>query len=70
MGICELFSSLRHTQIVHALRAQLNWIQYRTLSGISDDSKRECYSLGLVHTLWKSNLTVVRSDSLVDCLRF
>ena len=38
--------------IVNALRAQLNWMQYRLLSGINDVTKREYYELESVRNNW------------------
>jgi predicted nuclease of restriction endonuclease-like (RecB) superfamily len=38
--------------IVHALRAQLNWYQYRLLLAISDKSKREYYELEAANNGW------------------
>jgi len=38
--------------IVNALRAQLNWLQYKLLSSISDVTKREYYELEAVKNNW------------------
>lgn len=38
--------------IVHALRAQFNWTQYKTLVDISDKDKREYYELEAAHNCW------------------
>jgi len=38
--------------IVTAVRAQLNWFQYRLLTGIDDDNKREYYELETVNNSW------------------
>ena len=38
--------------IVHALRAQLNWMQYKLLISIPDKDKREYYELEAVNNAW------------------
>jgi len=38
--------------IANALRSQLNWLQYRLLFSIDDDSKREYYELEAVKNNW------------------
>lgn len=38
--------------IVHALRTQLNWFQYRMLSSILDSDKREFYELETINNNW------------------
>jgi len=38
--------------ILHALRAKLNWMQYRLLSSIKDETKREYYELEAVKNNW------------------
>ena len=38
--------------IVNALRSQLNWSQYRMLTYIEDDSKREYYELEALKNSW------------------
>jgi len=38
--------------IVNALRSQLNWLQYRLLSRLTDETKREYYELEAVKNNW------------------
>ena len=38
--------------ILHALHAKLNWMQYRLLSSISDETKREFYELEALKNNW------------------
>jgi len=38
--------------IVHTLHAQLNWMQYRLLSSITDEIKREYYELEAIKNNW------------------
>ena len=40
--------------IVHALRSQLNWTQYKLLIAISNEDKREYYELEAVNNGWNS----------------
>jgi len=50
LNFCRQF--YRIYPIVNALRSQLNWMQYRTLIQIADDSKREYYELEAIKNHW------------------
>jgi len=50
LAYCRKFYRLY--PIVHALRAQLNWSQYRLLIAIDNDYKREYYELEAVNNGW------------------
>ena len=50
LAYCRRFYRLY--PIVHALRAQLNWFQYRLLIDIGDDYKREYYELETTNNGW------------------
>jgi len=50
LAYCRKF--YRTYPIVHAVRAQLNWFQYRLLVDIADNNKREYYELEAVNNAW------------------
>lgn len=59
-GVRQLEQSrqfFRTYPIANALRAQLNWTQYRLLISIEDPQKREYYELESIHNCWTARET-------------
>ncbi|MBP3253868.1 MAG: DUF1016 family protein [Bacteroidales bacterium] len=52
LEMCRQF--YRMYPIANAVRAELNWTQYRMLISIADDDKREYYELEAVNNCWTS----------------
>jgi len=51
--------------IWHALRAEFNWLQYRLLSSISDEMKREYYELEAIKNNWNGRELERQINSLL-----
>lgn len=63
LNLCRQF--YRIYPIMHTLRAQLNWAQYKLLISIPDPDKREYYELEAANNAWTARETKRQIDSML-----